>query len=151
MEGISPEATELLKAYRWPGNVRELQSVIRQSLLNASGPVIVPDFLPVEIHSAWKPGVGTPNPAPSFSGDDQEYNLKRFLDGQLTNRELENLHAQTLEFVERYLLRRVLEQTEGNQSQASRILGITRGSLRNKIRSLGITIEQVVHLDDEED
>jgi two-component system nitrogen regulation response regulator GlnG len=65
--------------------------------------------------------------------------------------EPENLHAETLEFVERYLLRRVLDQSGGNQSQAARILGITRGSLRNKIRALGISIEQVVHIDDEDD
>jgi len=42
------------------------------------------------------------------------------------------------------LIRRVLEVTAGNQSQASRMLGITRGSLRNKIRALDISIEQVV-------
>ena len=46
---------------------------------------------------------------------------------------------------------RVLQHTRGNQSQAAKILGITRGSLRNKIRLCGIAIEHVVsseHTDD---
>ncbi|MBA4031301.1 MAG: sigma-54-dependent Fis family transcriptional regulator [Planctomyces sp.] len=49
VEGISPDALELLEAYPWPGNIRELQSVVRQCLLKSSGPVIVPDFLPATI------------------------------------------------------------------------------------------------------
>ena len=151
VEGISPEATQLLTAYDWPGNIRELQSVIRQSLLNATGPVIVPDFLPPEVRSA----VGPPGPVQENAGTEpngEVCNLKQFLDQHLTEgTDPENLHADTMQFVERYLLTRVLEQTNGNQSQASRILGITRGSLRNKIRTLGITIEQIVHVDELED
>ena len=54
-EGISPEALELLKAYSWPGNVREMQSIVRQSLMNATGPVIVPSFLPMEVSTGVKP------------------------------------------------------------------------------------------------
>jgi two-component system nitrogen regulation response regulator GlnG len=41
----------------------------------------------------------------------------------------------------------VLQHAGGNQSEASRILGITRGSLRNKIRTHGISIDQVVTLE----
>ena len=52
--------------------------------------------------------------------------------------------------MERYVVTRILETTGGNQSQASRLLGITRGSLRNKIRSLGITISQVIDSGDED-
>jgi two-component system nitrogen regulation response regulator GlnG len=142
----------LLTEYDWPGNIRELQSVIRQSLLNATGPVIVPDFLPPEVRSAGKvASTASGSTSPSEEAD-SDYNLKRFLDRHLGKAgEPENLHAETLEFVERYLLRRVLDQSGGNQSQAARILGITRGSLRNKIRALGISIEQVVHIDDEDD
>jgi two-component system, NtrC family, nitrogen regulation response regulator GlnG len=46
--------------------------------------------------------------------------------------------------VERSLVTRVLRHTRGNQLQAAKILGITRGSLRTKIRTLGITIERAV-------
>jgi two-component system nitrogen regulation response regulator GlnG len=53
--------------------------------------------------------------------------------------------------LERLLLTRVLKHTAGNQSQAAKILGITRGSLRNKIRQLRITIGPVVSIDEDQD
>jgi two-component system nitrogen regulation response regulator GlnG len=51
--------------------------------------------------------------------------------------------------MERHLLSRVLRHTGGNQLQAAKILGITRGSLRTKIRALGITIEKTVGMEDD--
>ena len=52
--------------------------------------------------------------------------------------------------MEREVLVRILRHTNGNQVQAARILGITRGSLRTKIRSLGITIGRSVWSDDDQ-
>ena len=43
---VTPEAMERLCSYPWPGNIRELQSVLKQALLRATGPVLVPAFLP---------------------------------------------------------------------------------------------------------
>jgi DNA-binding protein Fis len=55
-----------------------------------------------------------------------------------------SLYAQALEHMEQEVLVRVLKYTNGNQLQAAKILGITRGSLRNKIRSLGIEITREI-------
>ncbi len=52
--------------------------------------------------------------------------------------------------MEREVLVRVLRHTHGNQVQSARILGITRGSLRNKIRQLNISIEKSVWSDDDQ-
>ena len=52
--------------------------------------------------------------------------------------------------MERSLLTRVLRHTRGNQLQAAKVLGITRGSLRTKIRALGITINREVWSDDDQ-
>ena len=49
VQGVAPETLELLRRYPWPGNVRELQSVLKQALLQAAGPVLVPDFLPASV------------------------------------------------------------------------------------------------------
>src|SRR6195256_4042078 len=43
---VAPEALERLRNYPWPGNIRELQSVLKQGLLQASGTVLLPAFLP---------------------------------------------------------------------------------------------------------
>ena len=64
---------------------------------------------------------------------------------------IEDIYADSLAQLEKYLFTRVLNHTGGNQSQAAKMLGITRGSLRNKIRTLKITIDQVVSVDDDED
>ena len=50
----------------------------------------------------------------------------------------------TIALVERILLARVLRDTRGNRSHAAKILGITRGSLRNKIQEHGIRITHSV-------
>ena len=49
---VAPEALERLCRYPWPGNIRELQSVLKQALLQASGPVLLPAFLPKLSESA---------------------------------------------------------------------------------------------------
>jgi two-component system nitrogen regulation response regulator GlnG len=59
-----------------------------------------------------------------------------------------DIYAETLSMMERRLITKILNETRGNQSQGAEMLGITRGSLRNKIRSLGIVIEQVISTDD---
>jgi two-component system nitrogen regulation response regulator GlnG len=61
----------------------------------------------------------------------------------------QNLYAEALELMERTLIVKVLEHTQGNQLQAAKILGITRGSLRFKIRALGIAIGRSVSAEDE--
>src|SRR5208337_2729969 len=46
VQEAAPEALERLRGYGWPGNIRELQSVLKQALLRASGPLLLPTFLP---------------------------------------------------------------------------------------------------------
>ena len=43
---VPPETFEALRKYEWPGNVRELQSALKQALLQMSGTVLLPEFLP---------------------------------------------------------------------------------------------------------
>jgi two-component system nitrogen regulation response regulator GlnG len=137
VQSVAPEALELLRRYPWPGNVRELQSVLKQALLQAAGPVLLPDFLPANV-------TGAPPPA---DGDEatatHEPSVEAFIEARLQEGS-QQLYAEALEQLERLLLTRVLRQTGGNQLQAAKILGITRGSLRTKIRDLGIRIDRTV-------
>ena len=141
--GISPEAAEILARYDWPGNVRQLQSVIRQALLQATGPVLLPEFLPAEVQS---------EPAASAirNGDSSESSVsfEDFIEEQLQSGTT-SLHADAVARLERLLIMRVLMHTSGNQSQAAKRLGITRGSLRNKVRDLHITIGQSIQVEEE--
>ena len=138
-----PEDTlAALTAYPWPGNVRELQSVVRQSLLQMSGSVLLPDFLPAQVTSA--PAAQSPHPAGCGAFDWDAFVADRIATGS------ETVYAESLVRMEREVLVRVLKYTNGNQLQAARILGITRGSLRTKIRTLGISIGRAVWSDDDQ-
>jgi two-component system nitrogen regulation response regulator GlnG len=137
---VEPAAIEALRAYLWPGNVRELQSVIKQSLLRMSGQALLADFLPEHVRKGAAPDSAAPSPA--FDWDE-------FVAGRIAGGS-ENLYAESLERMEREVIVRVLKHTDGNQLQAARVLGITRGSLRNKIRALGITIAKSVWSDDDQ-
>lgn len=138
---VAPEAATLLRSYQWPGNVRELQSVLKQSVLRMSGSALLPDFLPDALR-------GEPTGA-APAGAEGAFDWDVFVNGRVAANS-ENLYAEALERMEREVLVRVLKRTDGNQLQAARILGITRGSLRNKIRALGISISRSVWSDDEQ-
>jgi DNA-binding NtrC family response regulator len=137
VHGISPEALEVLRDYTWPGNVRELQSVLKQAILHAAGPLLVPDYLPQSVFETAAAANG------SRRGEVSPGDLVPLVESRLRAGSSE-LYAETLEVMERYLLTRVLSATEGNQSRAAAILGITRGCLRSKIRALGIEINKSV-------
>ncbi len=141
VEGIADETLASLMNYSWPGNVREMQSVVRQALLNATGPVIVPDCLPPEIRS----GKAAPAQAAAANDDLPESDLRAFIDRRLPAGSTD-LYAESMHMLERYLLTRVLRETSGNQSKAAEILGITRGKIRDRIAAFGIKLEHGVHL-----
>jgi two-component system nitrogen regulation response regulator GlnG len=143
VQAISPDALALLQQFSWPGNVRELQSVLKQAILQAAGTVLVPGFLPVSLRKADEAATTSPSLSPGEEGA-----FARFIDDEL-RRGGEGLYAEVLRRMERTLLTRVLQHTGGNQLQAARILGITRGSLRTKIRDHGITIARTIGGSDE--
>ncbi len=144
VHSVPTETIELLRAWSWPGNVRELQSVLKQSILHMQAAVLLPEFLPAPIRDQ-KGGEAAvaDSAAASVQASLGEEIQRRLSSGT------ENLYAEILEIVERELLIRVLTHTEGNQVQAARILGISRGNLRAKIRALGINLGRSVWSEDE--
>ncbi len=157
IEGLSPQCLEQLTNYDWPGNVREMYSVVQQAVLNAVGPIIIPEFLPrkitersangkPQVHSGDEPAT-TSEPA-SFVDlqcrplDD----LSSFIDEEIRSKST-NLYAAVVDRVERYLITRVLQSTNGNQSKTAEILGITRAKIRDRIAAFNISMEHKVRID----
>lgn len=143
LQRVSPDALKILLEYNWPGNIRELQSVIRKALLSLTGPVLVPDFLPEEVREPRRDSLESSG----SDGESSDRDLGRFLDGRLAANS-EDIYAEAIEFMNRYVVTRVLKTAGGNQSRAAKMLGITRGSLRSKTQALGLKIDQVVSSDD---
>jgi len=135
---IAPDAMERLCGYSWPGNVRELQSVLKQALLQASGTILLPIFLP-ELSG----GSGESGSAPPAGAN---FDLETFIRQRL-GPDAQNLYADTHHQLDRLLLPSVLDYTGGNQHQAARLLGIARQTLRQKLRDLGLRVTQSVEAD----
>jgi two-component system nitrogen regulation response regulator GlnG len=130
---VTPETLELLRRHPWPGNIRELQGVLKQALLQATGTVLIPAFLPESLVAAPAPIVAQiQEPEAGFSFESFIY--RRLEEGSTT------LSAEAHQQLDRLLLRLVLRSTKGNQVQAARVLGISRQTLRSKSRELGLSI-----------
>ena len=141
VRGIASDALEILMRYPWPGNVRELEAVMRQALLQTTGPMLLAEFLPESVRAPSQPmPLGTANT------DAPPCDLPAFVREHLRGGS-HDIYAEAIAMLDRYVLARVLQQTRGNQSQAAKLLGITRGSLRNKLRLLHISLGTTVTLD----
>ena len=103
---ISSDAMARLVQYPWPGNVRELENVIERAVALETSSAVLPERLPKEMFSAAPaPSSGEPL-AEGFSLDDH------------------------LRAIEADLVRRALEQSEGDRARACSLLGISARSLR---------------------
>jgi two-component system nitrogen regulation response regulator GlnG len=129
---VSPEAMDLLRRHFWPGNLRELQSVLKQALLQATGSVLVPEFLPAVVRGEAK----APAQTALTLGEIENFIEERLKAGTT------NLYAEWQGLAEKHLLAHVLKRTGGNQVQAARVLGINRSTLRTRIHDLGITLDR---------
>jgi nitrogen regulation protein NR(I) len=132
---VAEDAMERLARYPWPGNVRELQNVVRRSLLQSTGQVLLADFLPAHVRAPDRAEV----PAASRALEDVERMIEDRLRAGATD-----LYDEVQAAIDRHLILRVLQHTDGNQHEAAALLGLSRNTLRAKIRSLDIRIDRSV-------
>jgi two-component system, NtrC family, response regulator AtoC len=107
--GFDNMVEPLLKAYRWPGNVRELRNVVERAAILSRGALIGAQHLPKEIVGDRPTQLAAPA---------QQYGPA----------------IRPLADIEADYIRHVLQQCGGNKTQAAELLGITRLTLRNKLR-----------------
>jgi transcriptional regulator of acetoin/glycerol metabolism len=107
---FGPEVMALLKTYRWPGNVRELRNVIESLVLTCAAAEVAIEDLPAEILEA-APATAARNAA--------TYPMAQ---------------AASLGDFEHLAIKRALESSHGNLTQAARALGISRSTLYRKVQ-----------------
>jgi len=122
---------ELFKKYNWPGNIRELENVIQYSIVNANQNTITVDDLPEKIKSVRMLDDGD-------SLSDRLYELSKHLIDYSQITGSFNAYSEYLKIVERPLFMASLETANWNKSEASKILGINRNTLRARIKELNI-------------
>jgi two-component system response regulator AtoC len=113
IEGVAEDALARLLEYSWPGNVRELENTVERAMILAQGKKIRVEYLPSEIlgdRPPWKR---------DFWGE--EFSIKKA--GRILEEEL---------------IRKALKRTNGNRTQAAKVLEISHPSLLSKMKEYGI-------------
>ena len=121
VRGVSEEALRYLRAYPWPGNVRELRNVMERAVILCDEEEIQPAHLPAEI-------VGGGRAARPVMAN---------LDLPLGEEGMDL--KGTMEAFERRMIEEALRRSGGNQSQAARLLGISRDMLRYSLQKYGLS------------
>jgi DNA-binding NtrC family response regulator len=116
IKGFSEEAKKLMMQYHWPGNVRELKNIIERAMILTDQEFLTPKQLPFELKQTERNGRGKTVP------------------------ELfENTDEMSLEHTEKMHISNVLKKFEWNKSKVSKVLGISRATLRAKIKKYNLS------------
>jgi transcriptional regulator with PAS, ATPase and Fis domain len=116
IEGLSQEAEDLLLAHDWPGNVRELRNAVERAMILEESNVIAAASLPIAVRSS--------NAAVAVSASVES--------------PVEAVDGMSLVEQEKRLLIHALQKAAGNQTQAARLLRITRDTLRYKMKKFNL-------------
>ncbi|HZP02700.1 MAG TPA: sigma-54 dependent transcriptional regulator [Terriglobia bacterium] len=125
IKGITPAAMKMLMDFHWPGNVRELENIIERAVTLAGGEVLDVSDIRLDLVRSKPAGssllpagraateTGVPFPAPGT----------------------------TLEQFEEEIIREALRRSNGNKSQAARLLGLSRNAFRYRLSKIGVPDE----------
>ena len=119
IEDINPEILSLFHNYAWPGNIRELEGVINRAVLLAKGAPILPRHLPETVQKSHTP----PLDLASEGSIDLEPSTLPFPIGT------------PLKEIEKSAILVTLAREDGNRSKTAAVLGISRSTLRAKLRA----------------
>ena len=112
VEGIDRDALEALRRHRWPGNVRELRNALERAMILGQGPTLRRSDFAFSLDASGDAARG----------------------GRLLVLPTDGLDMDALE---RDLVRQALERSEGNQSRAAQLLGMTRDQIRYRLEKYG--------------
>ena len=120
---LTEEAKQWMLSHDWPGNVRELQNLMERAVLLAGGKKIRPSHFLLQEENLEEEVQQDPEPREE-SAD--------ISDGPVGN-QADNQNLMTLYEMEKKMIYKSLVHTEGNRSQAAKLLGVSVRTLRNKL------------------
>jgi two-component system response regulator AtoC len=113
VKSVTPAAMKVLLSYPWPGNVREIENLMERAMVLADGDVLGEEDLPEHLRK--------PAGVDALVLESGDLSIKR-----------------ASRLIEETLIRRALEHTKGNRTQAARVLEISHRALLYKIKDYGI-------------
>jgi transcriptional regulator with PAS, ATPase and Fis domain len=133
IRGLAKEARQLLLTYDWPGNVRELKNAIERAMILEESSELQADYLPFSIS----------HPRTTATAFEQLSSASQSVTQELAGgRQLPALSipegGTSLEGVERAMVDLALRKAQNNQTQAARLLDISRDALRYKMKKFGL-------------
>jgi DNA-binding NtrC family response regulator len=132
---ISEIIRKKFKSYSWPGNVRELENSIRRAILLCTGDIISEEQFDFLRHRDEK----------SFQNLNHDQLLARLKDKvedvvtEILRISKHDIHANIIDMVEETLIIKALEECGNNQVKAARMLGISRNTLRHRLKKIADT------------
>ncbi len=131
--GILPQGLEIMKAYSWPGNIRELANLVHKALIfNRGAPLGRSDLVQL---MDQEPGCSQDSSAQGVNAV-REWIRKELLDPS-ANRTFEDF----VDMISRIVIAETLKMTNGNRSQAAKLLDLSRPTLHAKLNKYNIRME----------
>jgi len=126
---IPDQTIQKLQSYPWPGNVRELENHLRRAVLVCKGGVLLAE------HVGFQSEQETPD-QPGTHDELIRVLKQRVADlvGEILRLADQRDHANVIDLVEEALIARALQECQYNQVRAARMLGISRNTLRHRIK-----------------
>src|SRR5689334_20682486 len=131
VRGITPETRRLLLAHNWPGNVRELKNSIERAMILEEEQFLRPVYLPFSVS---QPQAGLT----AFERTSPVNGNQALPNGRSLPRLAIPEGGTSLEEMERTMVELAMQQANGNQTHAARLLDISRDALRYKLKKFGL-------------
>ena len=123
IQGISKEALKCLMEYSWPGNARELKSALEYAFVSCKNSMISPEDL--------------------YPNIIEQENIERLFHAAPDHRPETDSHIKDINEIKKERLVNALKKSGGNQSEAARVIGISRTSVWSQIKRFGINLSEI--------
>ncbi len=126
---VSDQTIRKLRCFSWPGNVRQLENRLRRAVLMCKGDVLLPEHVVFETDQ--------PASSPPKTSEDLARLLKQRIEElfpEILQLADQRAHASVIDLVEEALIAQALRECDHNQVRTARMLGISRNTLRHRIK-----------------